>query len=128
MLFVVQDAVHQASMIEALTIDNEPLGQNIQIDVNVQCETASSVVNVGGVVPQPIVAPTGLNPFQNAMAEQTLDTAPVLVSQAVNQCRTLFKGGILKVGIKIKGWEMPGGWKAFCQSSMPQIMSQPAAS
>ncbi len=127
MLFVVQDAVHQASMIEALTIDNEPLGQNIQIDVNVQCETASSVINVGGVVPQPIVAPPGPNPFQNAMAEQTLDTAPVLVSQAVNQCRTLFKGGILKIGIKIKGWEMPGGWKAFCQSSMPQIMSPATA-
>ena len=34
MIFVAQDAVHQAAMIEALTINNEPLGQNIEVDTN----------------------------------------------------------------------------------------------
>ena len=63
----------------------------------------------------------------NEMLEQTLDLTPVLVQQSVNTTRQIFKGGILKLGIKIKGWEMPGGWKAYCQSSMPQIMT-PAAS
>jgi hypothetical protein len=123
MLFVVQDAVHQASMIEALTIDNEPLGQNIQIDVNVACDTFVGPAALAGT-PTPTPITVSLN---NSMLEQTLDTTPVLVQQSVNQCRTLFKGGILKIGIKIKGWEMPGGWKAFCQASMPQIMSAPAS-
>jgi hypothetical protein len=123
MLFVVQDAVHQASMTEAVTIDNEPLGQNITIDVNVACETA---VGGGAGAGVPTATPIVVS-ANNSMLEQTLDTTPVLVQQSVNVCRTLFKGGILKIGIKIKGWEMPGGWKAFCQSSMPQIMS-PATS
>ena len=108
MLFVVQDAVHQAQMIEAVTIDNEPFGQNIQID-----ENTDDITNVVG---------------GNVMLEQTLDTAPVLVSQAVNTVRQTFKGGILKLAIKIKGWEMPGGWKAYCSANMPQIMSAPSAS
>src|SRR5208282_2970258 len=35
MIFIAQDAVHQAQMIEALTIDNEPFGFNVDPDVNV---------------------------------------------------------------------------------------------
>lgn len=107
MLFVVQDAVHQAAMMTALTIDNEPLGVNISPDENLSCITGTALA--GG------------------MLEQTLDAVPVLQSQAVNVCRQVFKGGILKLGIKIKGWEMPGGWKAFCQTNLPQIMSTPSA-
>jgi hypothetical protein len=124
MLFVVQDAVHQASMIEALSIDNGALGTNISPDQNLSCTTSlapapatpgtptAGAIVVGGV---------------NTMLEQTLDAAPVLVPQQVNVCREVFKGGILKVAIKIKGWEMPGGWKAYCQSNLPQIMSAPSA-
>ena len=106
MLFVVQDAVHQASMLEALTINNEPLGQNISPDVNLSCTTATGA---------------------SVMLEQTLDAVPVNVAQQVNVCREVFKGGIVKLAIKIKGWEMPGGWKAYCQSNLPQIMATPAA-
>jgi hypothetical protein len=108
MLFAVQDAVHQANMLQALTITNEPLGTNITPDQNINCgPTLSSAT---------------------AMLEQTLDPAPVPIPQTVNVCREVFKGGILKLGIKIKGWEMPGGWKAFCQSpsappAVQQIMS-----
>ena len=107
MLFVVQDAVHQATMLEALTINNDPLGQNISPDQNLSCTTSGGAGNV--------------------MLEQTLDALPVNVPQTVNVCREVFKGGILKLAIKIKGWEMPGGWKAYCQTNLPQIMSQPAA-
>jgi hypothetical protein len=62
------------------------------------------------------------------MLEQTLDAAPAYVSQSVNVSREIFKGGVLKIAIKIKGWEMPGGWKAYCQSGnggpqLSQIMS-----
>ena len=97
MLFVVQDAVHQALMLEAVTIDNEPLGTNFGPDVNTILSTAVAGASV--------------------MLEQTLDTAPILTSQVTGTDRQTFKGGILKLAIKIKGWEMPGGWKAYCASS-----------
>jgi hypothetical protein len=111
MLFQSQDTVHQAQMIEALTINNEPLGVNVCPDENLGGDTA--------VFPPPA----------NFMLEQTLDPVPVpAISQIVNVCRTVFKCGILKIGIKIKGWEMPGGWKAYCAANLPQIMApSPAA-
>ena len=125
MLFVVQDAVHQAGMLEALTINNEPLGSNISPDTNVNCTT---FVNATAALGTPIA---GTTPFTastaNVMLEQTLDSTPVLVQQSVNVCREVFKGGILKLGIKIKGWEMPGGWKAYCSQNLPQIMAAPKA-
>jgi hypothetical protein len=108
MLFVVQDAVHQAQMLEAVSINNEPFGSNISPDENLPCLTTNSALD------------------PNVMLEQTLDAAPVLFSQQVSVCRETFKGGILKIGIKIKGWEMPGGWKAYCQSNLPQIMASSA--
>ena len=107
MLFNVQDAVHQAAMLEALTINNEPLGVNIAPDVNLSSTTSG----------------TGTS----AMLEQTLDASPTLSSQTVNVDREVFKGGILKLGIKLKGWEMPGGWKAYCQSNLPSLIAPKAA-
>jgi hypothetical protein len=100
MIFIAQDAVHQAQMIEALTIDNEPFGTNVVPDVNVSDTTLTSTDVGPGALP--------------VMLEQTLDATPVSVSQSVNVNRQIFKGGIFKLGIKIKGWEMPGGWKSYC--------------
>ena len=121
MLFVAQDAVHQAAMLEALTITNEPLGQNIEVDANLTPLTGLAVATPA------ITTPAGAA-NANVMLEQTLDaTGPLLVSQTVNASRQIFKGGFLKVAIKIKGWEMPGGWKAYCNSNLPQIMSPGAA-
>lgn len=110
MLFVVQDAVHQALMLQAVTINNDPLGTNVHVDENLPCLTT--------------VAVGPLN--TNTMLEQTLDTTPITVSQQVNVCREIFKGGILKLAIKIKGWEMPGGWKAYCASEMPGLVTPKA--
>jgi hypothetical protein len=107
MIFIAQDAVHQAQMIEAITIDNEPFGFNVQMDVNVAGNTDPGAV---GTPTAGAISTSGAN----AMLEQTLDTTPVLVQQSVNTARQIFKGGILKLGIKIKGWEMPGGWKSYC--------------
>jgi len=120
MQFVVQDSVHQALMLQAVTITNDPLGTNVEPDENL-----SDFTNID---PAPVTpgTPTGdaiVVDGVNTMLEQTLDTTPVLVSQSVNTSREIFKGGILKIGIKIKGWEMPGGWKAYCQSNLPKIMS-----
>jgi hypothetical protein len=115
MIFVAQDAVHQASMLEALTINSEPLGLNIAPDVNVLSFTvpAGSTAGIGS---------TALTGTTSTMLEQTLDATPVYVQQVVNVDRQVFKGGVLKLAIKIKGWEMPGGWKAYCQTNLPQIM------
>lgn len=126
MLFAVQDAIHQALMLEALTINNEPLGTNISPDVNLSCLTQANFAAGAPGTPTAGAIVAGGN---NTMLEQTLDTTPVLVPQQVNTCRENFKGGIFKLGIKLKGWEMPGGWKAYCQKEMPQIMgpSQKAA-
>jgi hypothetical protein len=105
MQFVVQDAVHQANMLEALTINNEPFGTNVLPDVNV---TAGPSLTGGSV-----------------MLEQTLDTAPTLTAQQVFVGNQVFKGGILKLAIKLKGWEMPGGWKAYCQTNSIAGMALP---
>jgi hypothetical protein len=97
MQFVVQDAVHQAGMLEALTINNEPFGTNVLPDVNVTAGPTATGTDV--------------------MLEQTLDTTPVYAPQTLFVGNQVFKGGILKLAIKLKGWEMPGGWKAYCQSN-----------
>jgi hypothetical protein len=120
MIFVAQDAVHQASMLEALTITNDPLGTNIAVDTNLPALTAAGP---GGSLAIATAFSTALTANGTAMLEQTLDPTPAYASQSVNSSREIFKGGVLKLAIKIKGWEMPGGWKAYCQSNMPQIMS-----
>jgi hypothetical protein len=121
MIFIAQDAVHQAQMIEALTIDNEPFGTNVQIDANL---TGFTFVGPGALAGTPTAVFAGPN---NIMLEQTLDATPVLVQQSVNTVRQVFKGGILKLGIKIKGWEMPGGWKSYCQRELPHVMKHMGA-
>jgi len=124
MIFVAQDAVHQASMMEALTMTNEPLGTNIVPDVNV---TSLSANGNGAAAPVDGIAATALASGTSAMLEQTLDSTPTYVQQSVNTSRQIFKGGVLKIAIKIKGWEMPGGWKSYCQTAMPQIMAGSSA-
>lgn len=101
MLFQSQDAVHQALLLEAVTIDNDPFGINVAPDENLLDPTTTAA---------------------STMLEQTLDAAPTLSPQQVNVTRQVFKGGIMKIGIKIKGWEMPGGWKAWCSENgvLPQ--------
>jgi len=121
MLFVVQDAVHQALMLQAVTLNNEPFGVNVSVDENLVDATAPTAAS--GVPTAGAIVVGGAN----TMLEQTLDATPVLVPQQVNTSRQIFKGGILKLAIKIKGWEMPGGWKAYCQSNLPQIMTGSAS-
>ena len=113
MQFIVQDAVHQALMLQAVTINNGALGSNVSPDENFTCFTQVGG-SAGHGVPTAGAIASGAN---NVMLEQTLDATPVLVQQSVNQCRQIYKGGILKLAIKIKGWEMPGGWKAWCEST-----------
>lgn len=49
-----------------------------------------------------------------------LPAAPLLVAAQLNQTelhRAIFKGGILKIAIKIKGWEMPGDWQRYASEA-----------
>jgi len=108
MQFIVQDPVHQAAMLEALTMDNSLLGTNISPDTNISCANTTTGANV--------------------MLEQTLDSPPVNTPQQVTLCRQVFKGGILKIGIKLKGWEFPAPWRLWCQQNAPQLVSCPAQS
>jgi hypothetical protein len=102
MLFVVQDAVHQAQMLEAVSLNNDPFGTNVSPDENLSDTSATGT---------------------QVMFEQTLDTTPVYTAQTVNVSRQVFKGGILKIAIKLKGWEMPGGWKSYCESNLPKLVT-----
>jgi hypothetical protein len=124
MLFVVQDAVHQALMLESVTINNGALGSNVEPDENLSCFTN---VGAGAATGTPTAAPITAGSGNNVMLEQTLDATPVLVQQQVNVCRQTFKGGILKLAIKIKGWEMPGGWKSWCSTNMPSVVATTSA-
>ena len=109
--FVVVDPVHQARFQAALAIDNLTGSQNLEPDINV---TGNTLGAVGG-------APSAL--------EQTLDSAPINVTQQVGTASQVYTGGIFKAGVKLKGWEMPGDWKKWCMQNMPQMFNTaPAAS
>lgn len=104
MSMIVNDPVHQARMQAALSIDNETGAFNLLPDVNVT----------------PIVA-TGL--FE--LATTAAGVGDIAVLQQVSVARQVFKGGILKLAIKLKGWEMPGAWKQWCMQNVPQMFGQP---
>lgn len=100
--FVVQDPVHQARFQAALAIDSMTGSQNLLPDVNVGANTIG----------------TG-----NSMLEQTLDSSPINVPQSMPLARQVYSGGIFKLGVKLKGWEMPGPWKQWAQQNCSQIFN-----
>lgn len=105
MSMVVNDPVHQARMQAAMSIDNETGAFNMLPDVNV-----TAFVNAG--LPELTTTITGVG-----------DTA---CNQIVTVARQVFKGGILKLAIKLKGWEMPGAWKQWCQQNIPGMFGNQA--
>jgi hypothetical protein len=106
--FVVTDPCHQARFLAAMSITNATGSQNLQPDVNVSGFTYTGT---------------------NVMLEQTLDLAsPSNIPQQQTVERQVYKGGIFKVGVKLKGWEMPGAWKSWCQKNMPAILAGSSAS
>ena len=84
------------------------------------------VTNLQFLVGQEIYNINGAVGGANTSLEQTLDSAPVNVSQQIATARQVYKGGIFKVGVKLKGWEMPGKWKQWCQANMPQLLNPSA--
>jgi hypothetical protein len=102
--FNVNDPVHQTRMMAALSIDTETGSQNLSPDVNV-----TGLVNVG----------------LNELATDSKGAGDIAVLQVVSVLRQVYKGGILKVGIKLKGWELPGAWKQWCMQNIPQMFASP---
>lgn len=101
--FVAIDPCHQARFQAAISIDSFTGSQNLQLDVNVSGNTLVAA---------------------NGPLEQTLDlTTPSNVPQSVPTVRQVYKGGILKLGVKLKGWEMPGAWKDWCKANMPALLA-----
>ena len=108
MQMVVVDPVHQARFQAAMSVDSFTGSQNLQPDVNVTGYTL-------------LVATSG--PY-----EQTLDlVTPTNIAQAITVERQAYKGGIFKLGVKLKGWEMPGAWKSWCQKNLPQLLAGSSA-
>jgi hypothetical protein len=100
--FAVVDPVHQARFQAALSIDSMTGSQNLLPDVNV------GITTIGG---------------GNSMLEQTLDATPVNVVQQISMQRQVFTGGIFKIGVKLKGWEMPGPWKQWMTQNCAQVFN-----
>lgn len=97
MKLVVQDAVHQAQMQRYLSISEAQGGTlaNVLFDAN---DTGTSAASSGAGVP--------------AMPELTLDQgANQFANQRVTTSRVIMKGGVLKLAILIKGFEVWGPWK-----------------
>ena len=91
-----------------MSIDSFTGSQNLAPDTNVASTTLS--VSTGPL-------------------EQSLDlVTPTNIPQSVHTERQVYKGGIFKVGVKLKGWEMPGAWKSWCQQNMPQLLAGSGAS
>lgn len=102
--FNVNDPVHQTRMMAALSIDTETGSQNLSPDVNV-----TGLVNLGLA----------------ELATDVTGAGNIDVLQVVSVLRQVYKGGILKVGIKLKGWELPGAWKQWCMQNIPQMFASP---
>jgi len=101
--FVVVDPCHQARFQAAISIDSFTGSQNLEPDANVSGFTLTGT---------------------NVMLEQSLDlTTPTNIAEQVTVTRQVYKGGIFKLAVKLKGWEMPGAWKAWCQKNLPQVFA-----
>lgn len=99
--FVVVDPCHQARFQAAMSIDSFTGSQNLQPDGNFAGNTLTA---------------------SNGPLEQTLDlSSPENIAESVTIERQVYKGGIFKLGMKLKGWEMPGRWKNWCQQNMPGL-------
>lgn len=68
-----------------------------------------------GPTPSSVDGPAG-----SVMLEQTLDLVPLLVSQAVQTHRRMFKGGEFKQTIHLKGFEVDSDWYTMLQNN-PQL-------
>jgi len=98
MLLRVQDQYHQTQMQKFLSISEST-------------NTNQAIIQFDAAVNGTSVA--------NAMPELTLDQPPNLFSfQQVNTDRDLFKGGVAKAAILIKGFEVWGPWQQYLQNAV----------
>ena len=109
MFLRVVDAVHQNLMYEYMSVDNNQ-------------ESGSNIISVWGA----------LNTIDVGAPELSLTgpgtTASTVNIEQVNLARAIFKGGIMKLAILLKGFEVPGPWKQWINSQCQTMMQQTGAS
>ena len=106
MKLVAQDAYHQQQMQRYLSI-SEGAGTN-----------TTALVQVDAVLNGP------QTPTLNAGLELTLDQgASTFSNQGTNTDRALYKGGVLKLSMMLKGFEVCGAWNACFQGANAQQLA-----
>jgi hypothetical protein len=106
MFLRVVDAVHQNFMYEYMSVDDNQ-------------QSGSNIISVwGALAPLTVGAPELSLTGPGA-------TASTVNIQQVNLERAVFKGGILKLAILLKGFEVPGPWKQWINSNCQQMFNFP---
>ena len=109
MFLRVVDAVHQNLMYEYMSVDNNQ-------------ESGSNIISVWG----------SLNTVDVGAPELSLTgpgtTASLVNIEQVILDRAIFKGGIMKLAILLKGFEVPGPWKQWINSQCQQMLSKDGSS
>jgi hypothetical protein len=106
MFLRVVDAVHQNLMYEYMSVDDNQ-------------QSGSNIISVwGALAPLTVGAPELSLTGPGA-------TASVVNIQQVNLERAKFKGGIMKLAILLKGFEVPGPWKQWINSNCQQMFNFP---
>jgi hypothetical protein len=115
-----QDSYHRAQMLRYMSI-SEGAGTNAVATVQIDASYSGYSTAAGGITAT--AAPA---------LELTLDTASQQFAvQQINTDRALYKGGVMKLSIQIKGFEVVGPWSQYFSSRTPtvqQFVDMPANS
>lgn len=106
MFLRVVDAVHQNLMYEYMSVDDNQ-------------QSGSNIISVWGAL-----SPTTVGAPELSLTGPGAVTSTVNIQQ-VNLERAIFKGGIMKLAILLKGFEVPGPWKQWINSNCQQMFNFP---
>jgi len=100
--YVACNSIHYARFLAAISLNSQTPSFNL--------------LPAAGVTAFTLTATSG--PFEQSLDCTTCTNTP----QAAPMARQVFKGGIFKLGQKLKGYEMPAKWKAWCQANLPSLL------
>ena len=107
MFLRVIDAVHQNLMYEYMSVDDNQ-------------QSGSNIISVWGAL-----NPTTVGAPELSLTGPGAGGASTINIQQVNLERAIFKGGIMKLAILLKGFEVPGPWKQWINSNCQQMFNFP---
>ena len=106
MFLRVVDQVHQNLMYEYMSVDNNQ-------------EAGTNVISIWGALGDNTIGAPELSLTGPGAAASTVNIEQVPLTRAI------FKGGILKLAILIKGFEVPGPWKQWINSQCSEMFNYP---